>query len=197
MENYQKKLEEIIKENTGRHTLALHSCCAPCSSYVLEYLMEFFDITLFFSNSNIYPQSEYSHRLDEQLRLCAELGIKAVECDYNPDDFYEYAKGLEHEPEGGARCAKCFEMRLERTASEAEKTGLDFLGTTLTVSPHKNAPLINKIGEAAAIRHNMLWLPSDFKKKDGYLKSIQLSRKYNLYRQNYCGCKFSMTRTDS
>lgn len=194
MGNYQKMLEEIIKENTERPTLALHSCCAPCSSYVLEYLMEHFEITLFFSNSNIYPQSEYSHRLDEQLRLCGILGIKAVECSYNPEAFYENVKGFEGEPEGGARCTKCFEMRLELTACEAEKEGITFLGTTLTVSPHKNAPLINEIGKTAALRHNLLWLPSDFKKKDGYLKSIQLSHKYNLYRQNYCGCKFSMNR---
>lgn len=193
MENYQKKLDEIIKMLEGRPKLALHSCCGPCSSYVLEYLKEYFDITLFYYNPNIYPAEEYDHRLREQLRLCDILQIPAIACEYRPEIFFDAVKGLEEEPEGGARCAKCFALRLEYTASLAKQKGFLLFTTTLTVSPHKNAQVINQIGEAIAQKHGICWLPSDFKKKNGYLRSIQLSQQFGLYRQNYCGCKFSFS----
>lgn len=195
MENYQKKLDEIIKTQEGHPKLALHSCCGPCSSYVLEYLKEYFDITLFYYNPNIYPAEEYDHRLREQLRLCDILQIPAIACEYRPEIFLDAVKGLEEEPEGGARCAKCFALRLDYTASYAQQRGFLLLTTTLTVSPHKNAQIINQIGQTVAERHGIHWLPSDFKKKNGYLRSIQLSQQFELYRQNYCGCKFSFRDT--
>lgn len=192
MENYQKKLDRIIEHLTSRPKLALHSCCAPCSSYVLEYLSQYFDITLFYYNPNIYPPQEYNHRLSEQLRLCKILNIPTFPCIYDPERYLEYVKGFEQEPEGGARCTKCFTLRLDYTASLAKKQGFSLLATTLTISPHKNAPLINSIGENIAKKHAIQWLPGDFKKKEGYKRSIQLSKEYELYRQNYCGCRFSM-----
>lgn len=192
MENYQKKLDKWIEGLNGRPQLALHSCCAPCSSYVLEYLSKYFEITLFYYNPNIYPKEEYEHRLQEQLRLCGQLNIKTYPCDYDPEHYFDYVKGLEREPEGGARCTKCFELRLDYAAALAKKLNIELLATTLTISPHKNAPLINTIGEAIAQKHGIQWLPGDFKKKNGYLRSIQLSKEYGLYRQNYCGCKFSL-----
>lgn len=191
MINYQKELDKIIDNLDNKPRLALHSCCGPCSSYVLEYLTRYFDVTLFFYNPNIHPKQEYQKRLEEQNRLCSILGVKTVECDYDPQNYFEYVKGLENEPEGGARCDKCFEMRLDYTASLAKQKGFTLIATTLTVSPHKNAPLINEIGEKTATKHGILWLPSDFKKKGGYLRSIELSKQYDLYRQNYCGCVFS------
>ena len=191
MINYQKELDKIIDNLTDRPRLALHSCCGPCSSYVLEYLTRYFDVTLFFYNPNIHPEDEYSKRLVEQNRLCDILGIKTVECDYDPQNYFDYVKGLEDAPEGGERCTKCFEMRLDYTARLAKKHGFSLIATTLTVSPHKNAPLINEIGEGIAKKYGISWLPSDFKKKGGYLRSIELSRQYELYRQNYCGCIFS------
>ncbi len=196
MENYQKKLDKIIEGLDDRPQLALHSCCAPCSSYVLEYLSQYFDITLFYYNPNIYPPAEYERRLSEQLRLCELLQIKTYPCVYDPAHYFDYVRGLEHEPEGGARCTKCFELRLNHTAALARQLGFPLLTTTLTISPHKNAPLINTIGEKAAEKHGITWLPGDFKKKNGYLRSIQLCREYGIYRQNYCGCKFSV-RDDS
>ena len=192
MENYQKKLDKIIDGLDSRPRLALHSCCAPCSSYVLEYLSKHFDITLFYYNPNIYPVSEYEHRLQEQLRLCELLDIKTYPCIYDPERYFDAVKGLEDEPEGGVRCAKCFALRLDYTASLAKQLGFPLLTTTLTISPHKNAPLINTIGEQAAEKYGITWLPGDFKKKNGYLRSIQLCKEYNIYRQNYCGCKFSI-----
>lgn len=190
--NYQKKLEEVIAQLDGRPRLALHSCCGPCSSYVMEYLSNYFDITLFYYNPNIYPPEEYAHRLSEQLRLCEIFGIPTYPCDYDPARYAAYVRGLEREPEGGARCTKCFELRLDYTAALAKQLGFPLLATTLTISPHKNAPLINTIGEAAAKKHGLVWLPGDFKKKEGYKRSIQLSKEYHLYRQNYCGCRFSL-----
>lgn len=192
MINYQKELDKITDRLTDKPRLALHSCCGPCSSYVLEYLTQYFDVTLFFYNPNIYPEAEYQKRLLEQNRLCELLGIKTVECDYDPDRFFEYVKGLEDEPEGGARCTRCFEMRLEYTASLAKENSFTLLATTLTVSPHKNAPLINEIGERICEKYGIRWLPSDFKKKGGYQRSIELSKQYQLYRQNYCGCAYSI-----
>lgn len=163
--NYQKQLDQIISKLTDRPKLALHSCCGPCSSYVMEYLSKYFDITLFYYNPNIYPEQEYQHRLAEQLRLCEIFGIPTVPCDYDPERYEAYIHGLEQEPEGGARCTKCFELRLDYTAAKAKELDFSLMTTTLTISPHKNAPLINTIGEAIAKKHGIAWLPGDFKKK--------------------------------
>ena len=193
--NYQKELDAVIEQVTkeGRvPSLLLHSCCGPCSSYVMEYLSKYFDITLFYYNPNIYPEEEYQHRLSEQLRLCEIFGIPTVPCDYDPERYEAYVRGLEQEPEGGARCTKCFELRLDYTAAKAKALGFSILTTTLTISPHKNAPLINTIGENIAEKYGMTWLPGDFKKKEGYKRSIALCKQYDVYRQNYCGCKYSI-----
>ncbi len=191
MENYQKSLDNIISSLGTKPTLALHSCCGPCSSYVLEYLTQFFDVTLFFYNPNIHPDTEYQKRLAEQKRVCDIFSVKIVECEYNPDIFFDKTKGLKQETEGGARCSVCFELRLFHTAKLAASSGFTYLASTLTVSPHKNAPLINEIGKKAADENGILWLPSDFKKRNGYLRSIQLSRQHGIYRQDYCGCIYS------
>lgn len=174
-----------------REKLLLHSCCAPCSSYVLSYLLQFFDITLFYYNPNIHPIEEYRRRADEQKRLCDILNVPYIEGEYDADRYFNCVKGLETEREGGARCTPCFEMRLDESAVKARELGINLIATTLTVSPHKNAPLINGIGERVAKNHGVMWLPSDFKKKNGYLESIRLSKEYDLYRQVYCGCYFS------
>lgn len=192
MENYQLKLDNFIQNMTERRNLLLHSCCAPCSSYVLTYLLEFFDVTLFYYNPNIQPEREYRKRADEQKRLCDLLHVPYIEGEYDTDRYLDIIKGLETESEGGARCTKCFEMRLDRTAQLATTLGIDLIATTLTVSPHKNAPLINTIGEGAASKYGIGWLPSDFKKRNGYLESIRLSKEYELYRQTFCGCSFSV-----
>lgn len=191
--NYQTKLDELTDSLTYKPSLLLHSCCGPCSSYVTEYLAKYFDIYLFFFNPNIYPESEYIRRLDTQSKWLAETNYaKLIEGDYDHKSFLDAVKGLENEPEGGARCTKCFILRLEETARLASLGGYDYFGTTLTVSPHKNAELINNLGEGLAEKYSVKWLPSDFKKREGYKRSIELSREYELYRQNYCGCEFSM-----
>ena len=184
-------MEDYIAAHPARPRLALHSCCGPCSSYVLECLIPHFDVTLYFYNPNIHPEEEYLHRLAEQKRLCEALKVNMVECVYDADNYFAFVKGLEKEPEGGARCTKCFELRLAHTAKLAKEEGIGLLATTLTVSPHKNAPLINALGEEIAKQHGIFWLPSDFKKKNGYFRSVELSKQYDLYRQNYCGCVFS------
>ena len=193
--NYQLKLEEITGGLEKRPSLLLHSCCGPCSSYCLEYLKGFFDITVLYYNPNIFPQEEFFRRLSEQKRLIDDYmeGIELTVPEYDHSEFTNYVKGLEGEPEGGARCAKCFELRLEKTARLAYEKGYDFFGTTLTVSPHKNARVINGIGERIAGEFTISpsWLYSDFKKKNGYKISIELSQKYGLYRQNFCGCEFA------
>ena len=202
--NYQKELDKILalEENRGKH-LFLHSCCAPCSSYCLYYLSSFFSITVFYYNPNICDDEEYSHRVREQIRLINTLNeefsdeiakglrytISYIEGDHDTDSFYELAKGFEKEPEGGARCVRCFNLRLKRTMEEAIRNDADYFGTTLTISPLKNAKLINSIGYA--LEGAVEWLPSDFKKREGYKQSIELSKKYDLYRQNFCGCEFS------
>lgn len=191
MINYQKELDRITAALVSRPRLALHSCCGPCSTYVLEYLTHYFDVTLFFYNPNIHPEDEYKKRLAAQHTVCDAFGVDIVECDYDAACFFERVTGLENEPEGGARCTVCFQMRLENTARIARDNGFDLLATTLTVSPHKNAPLINEIGEGICREFGIRWLPSDFKKKGGYLRSTQLSREYDIYRQNYCGCIYS------
>ena len=196
MINYQKELDEIISTFVDKPRLALHSCCGPCSTYVLEYLTQFFDVTLFFYNPNIHPESEYKTRLDAQKKVCKLFSVDVIECDYDVDTFFEKAKGLEDEKEGGARCTVCFELRLSHTIEKALQMGdFDYVASTLTVSPHKNAPLINEIGERLVKGKNIKWLPSDFKKKNGYLRSIQLSKEHDVYRQDYCGCIFSKQKT--
>lgn len=196
--NYQLKLEEILKENENKNyipTLLLHSCCAPCSSYCLEYLSEFFKITIFYYNPNITEKSEYLKRVHEQQRLIKELPckyeIKFLEGDYNPDLFFNISKGLEKEPEKGKRCSKCYELRMRETALIAKKLGFDYFATTLTLSPYKNSNKVNEIGQLLERELNIKYLYSDFKKKNGYKRSIELSKIYNLYRQNYCGCIYS------
>ena len=197
-ENYQLILDktlEKIKTADKKPTLLIHSCCAPCSSYVLEYLSGFFDITVFYYNPNISPAEEFEKRAKEQCRLIEEMlpdsGIKTVIADYDANEFFETVKGLENEPEGGKRCKKCFALRLEKTAELAKKQNFDFFTTTLTISPHKNAQILNETGKEAALKYGVNYLFSDFKKKNGYRRSCELSEQYGLYRQNYCGCIFS------
>lgn len=195
MINYQKKLDEIISGMEGRKSLLLHACCAPCSSYVLEYLSGYFDISLLFYNPNIYPIEEYRKRLNEVKRLIGEMPLRSevriIEGRYEPKEFFDIAKGLEQVQEGGERCFKCYRLRLEEAAKEAKKGGFDFFTTTLSISPHKNAQKLNEIGEELERQYGVRYLYADFKKKEGYKRSIELSRLYNLYRQNYCGCGFS------
>ena len=192
MINYQKELDKITSDLVYKPRLALHSCCGPCSTYVLEYLTQYFDVTLFFYNPNIHPEVEYKKRLDEQKKVCKLFLVNVVECDYDTQSFFDKTKGLEDEREGGARCTVCFELRLSHTINKAlQMGGFDYVASTLTVSPHKNAPLINEIGERLVQDKNIKWLPSDFKKKNGYLRSIELSKQHDIYRQDYCGCVYS------
>ncbi len=194
-ENYAKKLENIINSLEYKPKLLLHSCCAPCSSYVIDYLHDFFNITIIYYNPNIFPIEEYEKRKEEQLKFIKNYNdIDFMDCDYDNDLYNRVIKGLENEPEKGKRCNVCFKLRLEKTATEAVKHSFDYFGTTLTVSPYKNASLINEIGEEIGKEKKILWLYSDFKKNDGYKKSIELSKKYNLYRQDYCGCTYSKKR---
>lgn len=230
--NYQKELDKIIEDKCAAKgcapTLFLHSCCAPCSSYVLEYLRKYFRITVFYYNPNITQEEEYRKRVTEQKRLIAAYNaqllkqsaawerigvenqdnaggaeeritaesiggyeIQVIEGDYEPQRFYETVRGLEQCPEGGERCFACYALRLRETASRAKAGAYDYFTTTLSISPLKNAAKLNEIGERLAKEYGVSWLPSDFKKKDGYKRSIELSRKYGLYRQNYCGCVYS------
>ncbi len=196
--NFQKELEKIIEQNEKDGvvpSLLLHSCCAPCSSYCLEYLSQYFKITVLYYNPNLYPAEEYDRRVSEQRRLIAALPseneISLVEMRGEPEEFYLAVKGLEHIREGGERCFACFRLRLERAAEYAGKNGFDYFTTTLTISPLKNAAKLNEIGEEVAERFNVRHLPSDFKKKNGYKRSVELSKTYELYRQDYCGCVFS------
>lgn len=209
--NFAIELDKIMKnpENRGK-TLFLHSCCAPCSSYVLEYLRNFFRITVFYYNPNITADEEYEKRVEEQKRLIAEFNVQAeveaevsaecsesafkiaiVEGNYDKPLFFDSVKGLEKCKEGGARCFVCYELRLAETAKQAKQLGMDYFTTTLTISPLKNAVKLNEIGERLAKEQGVMWLPSDFKKKGGYQRSIELSKEYDLYRQNYCGCIYS------
>lgn len=175
--------------------MLLHSCCGPCSTAVIDRLKDEYDLTIFYYNPCIYPKEEYLHRLDEQKRYVLESNLNIVVIDGTYDDnqfFYEEYKGLENEKEGGARCNKCFALRLDKTAKYAKQNGFDIFATTLTVSPHKDAKVINQIGESLSKKYDIRYLVADFKKQDGFLKSIKISKEYNLYRQNYCGCKFSL-----
>ena len=196
--SYQRWLDAKINEtknNKYRPELLLHSCCAPCSSYVIEYLSPFFSITVFFYNPNIHPEEEYKRRLGEQITLTEKIKVKneinLIIGSYEPDLFFQRVKGLEQEKEGGRRCQKCFELRLEKTAQKASQLGFPYFTTTLTVSPHKNAKLINRLGNDIASLYHLQYLFSDFKKKSGFQRSIVLSHQYKLYRQSYCGCIFS------
>lgn len=197
--NYQKELEKLIDRLVAEERvpkLLLHSCCAPCSSYVLEYLSNYFEITVFYYNPNIYPEQEYEKRVKEQQELIRQMPAKHpisfVEGPFEKEKFYEMAKGLENVPEGGARCMKCYEMRLRKTAELAKKEHFDYFTTTLSISPLKNAEKLNKIGLHLAEIYEVEYLLSDFKKKNGYKRSTELSREYGLYRQDYCGCEFSV-----
>ncbi len=201
-QNYQLLMQkeiEYTKSLSQKPTLLLHACCAPCSSAVLEVLAEHFEITIFFYNPNISPQSEFNYRLEELHRLLREMkleGIKIVAPEYNENDFFDIAKGNEHLPEGGARCKDCYRLRLEKTAEYAENNGFDYFTTTLSVSPYKNAQALNEIGSELSAEYGVKYLLSDFKKGDGYKRSCQLSREYNLYRQNYCGCVYSKAQAE-
>ena len=195
--NYQNQLDRIIENISPEKPprLLLHSCCAPCSSYTLEYLSRYFDITVYYFNPNISPKREFDKRFEEQKRLISQMPFKnrvtLVEGDYNYDDFLEIAKGLENVPEGGERCFRCYKMRLESTARLAKEQGFDYFCTTLSISPLKNSQKINELGFGLEEKYGVKWLPSDFKKREGYKRSIQLSKEYSLYRQNFCGCVFS------
>ena len=196
--NYQRELEAVIKENESKSRvprLLLHSCCAPCSSYVLEYLSDYFEITVFYYNPNISPAEEYEKRAAEQQHLIRELPAKhpihLVVGAYEPERFYAVSRGLEQVPEGGERCFRCFRLRLEEAAKMAAEGEFDYFATTLTISPLKNAQKLNEIGEELSELYKVEHLPSDFKKKNGYKRSVELSALYGLYRQNYCGCVFS------
>jgi predicted adenine nucleotide alpha hydrolase (AANH) superfamily ATPase len=197
--NYQKELDNLIQQllkNEKRPKLLIHSCCAPCSSYVLEYLSEFFDITIYYYNPNIFPEEEYDKRVEEQQRLIKAMPLKSkvqfIQGNYQPAEYYEHVKGLEKEPEGGKRCFACYELRLREAAKLAAAGGFDYYTTTLSISPYKNAEKLYEIGEKLGKEYGVAYLPSDFKKKNGYKRSIELSKEYGLYRQDYCGCVFSL-----
>ena len=200
--NYQRELEKIIEKNISKKrvpTLLLHSCCAPCSSYCLEYLSEYFEITDLYYNPNITDENEYRHREAELSRLISEQPhlhpVTFIAGTYEPDKFREISRGLEMCPEGGERCFKCYELRIREAAEYAKRGKFDYFTTTLTISPLKNAQKLNEIGFKVAAETGTVWLPSDFKKKGGFQRSTELSSEYGLYRQNYCGCVFS--RRDS
>ena len=192
--NYQKELDALTSGLTDRPTLLLQACCGPCSSYVWEYITRYFDVTVLFYNPNIRPEAEYEKRLATLKQLLDRMPMEhpptLMEPGWRGQEFLAAVRGLEREPEGGARCAVCFRLRLEETAKLAAARGFDYFGTTLTVSPHKNAQVLNAIGESLGEKYGVAWLPSDFKKRNGYLRSIQLSKEYGLYRQEYCGCGF-------
>lgn len=201
--NYQKELDHIIAESEREGkvpSLFLHSCCAPCSSYVLEYLSNYFRLTVFYYNPNIYPPEEYKERAEEVERLIKELpqkhSIRFIAGDYIPGLFYESVKGYEADPEGGERCRLCFMLRLTEAARLAAEGSYDYFTTTLTISPLKDAELLNTLGEEAGLIYGVSYLNSDFKKRNGYKRSTELSKQYNLYRQNYCGCIFSQKSAD-
>ena len=197
--NYQKELDKLLAQLEKEErvpSLLLHSCCAPCSSYVLEYLGQYFNITVFYYNPNIFPESEYTKRILEQQTLIGQMRVKYpvsfIAGSYDKDRFYEMAKGLEHVKEGGERCLKCYELRLRESAWIAKSGGFDYFTTTLSISPMKNAARLNEIGLRLQEEYGVNYLISDFKKKNGYKRSIELSKEYGLYRQDYCGCVFSV-----
>lgn len=195
--NYQKELDRIIqKRGKGMPRVLLHSCCGPCSSSVLEYLTQYFDVTLLWYNPNIYPKAEFERRFQTQVQLIEKMGladkVEILAESWKNEDYLRRIKGLEAEPEGGKRCTECFRLRLLETARLAKHYGYDYFCTTLTLSRHKDAVLINDLGEELGRACGVSWLPSDFKKRDGENRSIELSEKYGIYRQLYCGCEFSL-----
>ncbi len=194
--DYNKLMLERLSAAQTPPSLLLHSCCAPCSSHCLSVLAPLAKVTVLYFNPNIFPAEEYEKRKSEQMRFIKEAypQVKVCDCDYDHTLFLAAVKGLEGEKEGGARCTECFRLRLTAAAQAAKTLGCDMFATTLTVSPHKNAPLINEIGREIQAREGVEFLPSDFKKKEGYKHSILLSRRYSLYRQNYCGCEFSLAK---
>lgn len=201
-ENFQLQTENIISRHQRAGeipTLLLHSCCAPCSSYVLEYLSQFFRITVFYYNPNIYPDEEYYHRVREQQEFIkkfpAKNPIDFIEGEFDKHRFYETVKGMENMREGGERCFACYELRLREAAECAKEQGMDYFCTTLSISPLKNAEKLNEIGQRLEAEYGVKYLPSDFKKKNGYKRSVEISREYGMYRQDYCGCVFSMRDT--
>ena len=193
--NYNLKMNDIISSLKSVPKILLHSCCGPCSTECITRLTKYFDITVLYYNPNIEPQEEYEKRKQEQIRFIKEFKpinkLDFMDCDYDNASFERMTEGLEKEPEGGKRCHKCYELRLKKTANIAKDKGYNFFGTTLTVSPYKNSQIINEIGQKISKETNVEFLYSDFKKEDGYKKSIELSKEYNLYRQNYCGCHYS------
>ena len=196
--NYQKELDRLIEEEARQEyvpSLLLHSCCAPCSSYCLEYLSRYFKITLLYYNPNIAPEEEYQKRVEELHRLVSQMRfehpVSVIDGRYVPEEFYKAVRGLEDAPEGGERCMKCYRLRMEEAARTASEIRADYFTTTLSISPLKNAKRLNEIGEELSKVYGVKHLPSDFKKRGGYQRSIELSREYGLYRQNYCGCVFS------
>ena len=200
MKNYSIELEKMIQNLKSTPTLLLHSCCAPCSSYVLNYLSKHFKITVLYYNPNISPKEEYEKRKQEQIRLIQEMPfenkVDIMDCDYDNDQFETLVKGLEEEREGGSRCFRCYRLRLEKTALLASQNHYDYFGTTLTVSPYKNSQKLNEIGYDLEQIYHIPYLYSDFKKKEGYKKSIEFSKIYHLYRQNYCGCVYSKKQSE-
>ena len=201
--NYHKKMEDIIEENKKNNivpTILLHSCCAPCSSHVIDVLSKHFNITILYYNPNIEPYEEYLKRKEEEIRFIKEYNntnrLDIIDCDYDNEKYHELVKGLEDCKEGGNRCFKCYRMRLEYTATKAKELNYDYFGTTLTVSPYKNSQKLNEIGEELENKYNIKYLYSDFKKNNGYKHSIEMSKEYNLYRQNYCGCIYSQRKNE-
>lgn len=202
--NYQKELEKTLSDFETKGiipSLLLHSCCAPCSSYCLEYLTNYFHVTIYYYNPNISYKEEYDRRVQEQIRLIKTMPVKYpisfLEGTYEPEAFYQIAKGLEDQPEGGERCFACYELRLLEAAKCAKENGFDYFTTTLSISPHKNAAKLNEIGEKTGSVYGVSYLNSDFKKRNGYKRSIELSKEYDLYRQDYCGCVYSMVNSHS
>ncbi|MDO5026196.1 MAG: epoxyqueuosine reductase QueH [Tissierellia bacterium] len=196
--NYQLELEKILKEEEKKDTpskLLLHSCCGPCSTYVLEYLSNYFEIGLLYYNPNIFPKEEFNFREDEQRRLIEKIPsrypIKFIQAPYEPKVYYDYIKGYEKDKEGGERCRLCFDLRLKEAARLAKKLGYDYFTTTLSISPHKKSQILNDLGEKIAKEYGLKYLFSDFKKKNGFKRSVELTEKYDMYRQDYCGCVFS------
>lgn len=197
--NYQILCDKIIEEaskHESRPSLLLHSCCGPCSTYVLEYLTQYFDVTLLFYNPNIYPEEEYNKRLENQYKVIEKYsncsGVKIIDLPYKHDEFLDSVIGLESEAEGGARCLECFRLRMEKTAQIASEKCFDYFTTTLSVSPHKNCFVLNELGKEFSEKFGVKYLYSDFKKREGYKRSIELSKEFQLYRQEYCGCEFSL-----
>ncbi|MBO5475889.1 MAG: epoxyqueuosine reductase QueH [Bacilli bacterium] len=194
--NYDKMMMEEISKIDGRKKLLLHSCCGPCSTTCIERLKDYFDVTVIYYNPNIEPREEYEKRKSEQLRYLGYLGIPYLDCDYDNEEFREKTKCLSKEKEGGKRCSVCFGIRLKYTARMARDNNFDMFTTTLTVSPHKDSQIINRIGIKIGDILGIKYLPSDFKKNEGYKRSIELASNYDLYRQNYCGCLYSRRKND-